>query len=613
MIKTQVSQLFKYFSREKNWKDQEYARELKNLKTLIILFFLLNLFLKVVFLQTTPPGATYDEIIYIGEAQSIITYGTDLTGNWKPWHLEPSDSYYTELTSTVLTPGFVLFPKNPILASKFVPLILGSMLPILLGLIAYRLKKDRTVFICTTGIATLNPWIFQFSRMGYDSLFSIGFYLIGIVILLYLQNWKKLWAILPFFLGFYQYQGHKALLVPLVGLVLLYLFLEKYQLQALLKKFKTIILDREMIAVSLTLLFSIFLTITYLIRLPNLTSGERISEFSFYDAETLTQQVNEERRLSLDSPFNSLFTNKYTVLGRSLASRFLNSFNPQRLFIEGHRAVDTFTVLDYGFFHLIDILALVVALAFIVKNSKDHKPLYFVLLFICIGALPNVIRTGSPWITFRGAFAFLGLALLMGVGLPGFFAEIKSKYKLLVPVLYVLCTLPFFFLYFVRYPITHTKYVGFYERVVASYIQRIGSESEVIIVPDRADATFNYLITYNKMLSEQNREQINHAAQTKEFEIDAIQIASTCPIDIETVTDTVPVFVHMSKKPCEPNQNQQTTTQIRSLIDAGLIFVVYNERLCSQYELGTYPSVKKNILAVETLSNQEFCQSFFSK
>ena len=462
-------------------------------------FFLLNLFLKLINIQSTPPAATYDEIIYVAEAQSIVKYGTDLTGTWHPWDLEPSDSYYTELTSTVLIPGFLLFPNNPILASKFIPLLLGSLLPVLLGLIAYRLRKKQAVFVITALIATLNPWIFQFSRMGYDSLFSIGFYSIGMVLLLYLKKWNKLWSMFSIFLGFYQYQGHKPLLAPLILICFLFLLFEKYDFRNLISNFKKILSDRDILASIFVLIFSISLTVIYLIRLPGLSSGERISEFSLFDQDELASAVNKERRLSLDSPVTSIFVNKYTVLSRTLVGRFLNSFDPERLFIEGNRAVDTFTVMDYGYFHLIDIGVIAMALIFFFEKKRDYKVLAFVFSYIIIGTIPNVIRTGSPWIIFRGGFAFLGLVILMGIGVSSFINNFKLSNKVLLLLIYILLTIPFFYVYFVRYPITHATHTSFYERVVASYVKR-SSDRRIIIVPDRADATFNYLISYNHQL-----------------------------------------------------------------------------------------------------------------
>jgi hypothetical protein len=104
-----------------------FSTSRRRMVVLLVVSFLINLVLKSAFIQSIPPGATYDEIVYVAEAQSILHYGTDLKGVWTPWRLEPSDPSYSELTSTTLIPGFLLFPSNPVLASKFMPVVLGSL------------------------------------------------------------------------------------------------------------------------------------------------------------------------------------------------------------------------------------------------------------------------------------------------------------------------------------------------------------------------------------------------------------------------------------------------------------------------------------------------------
>ncbi len=584
-----------------------------SLKKLVLIFFLINLGLKLFHIQYNPSALTYDEVIYTAEAQSIVKYGTDLKGGWKPWHLEPSDSYYTELTSTVLTPGFLIFPNNPILASKFVPVLLGSLIPIFLGLLAYRLRKNKNVFIVTTLFATLNPWVFQFSRMGYDSLFSIGFYLFGMVVLLYAKEWRKLWAVIPLFLGFFQYQGHKPLLVPLIFICVVFLFFEKYSVASVFKQFKKVITDKSIVAAKIVFIFSLVLTVSYLIRLPHLTSSERASEFSVYDEVQLSSSVNEARRMSLNSPVTSLFINKYTLLLTQLTDRFLNSFDLKRLFIEGDRRVDTFSVLDYGYFHLADIFIIVIALAFVIYNKKDFKTLAFVLSFILIGTLPNVIRTGEPWILLRGAFLFLGIILLSGIGIASFLDQLQKKYVLAFFAIYILATTPFFFAYFYRYPISHTKNIGFYERVLASYVSRsTTSDEEVFIVPDRDDATFVYLIHYNALLTEENKDQVSESMHSRKYAINSIHVEGGCTEEVKT-SENKKVVVYSMKEPCQPAVNSSAKVEIKSLIDSGTIFTIYNDTLCQDYNLGSYSHVKKNVFNIENLSNQEFCESFFSK
>ncbi len=587
---------------------------------LIVGFFILNLVLKIYKIHSVPPSLTYDEVIYTSEAQSIIRYGSDLTGNWHPWDLEPSDAFYTELTSTILVPGFLIFPNDFVLASKFMPLLFGSLLPILLGLIAYRLYRYISIFITTVIIATFNPWIFQFSRMGYDSLFSIGFYLIGIVMMFYLKKYKKIWSIIPFFLGFYQYQGHKLLLVPLVFLTFLFIIFEKIDLKKIKKSLTKMIAWTDFRVTLLILIFVVILTIVYMIRLPNLTSGKRSSEFSIVNQNELMTIVNTKRRLALESSVTPIFINKYFVLSQVILERFFDSFDPQRLFIEGNRKVDTFAVLDYGYFHLIDIFLIMASLLIVVINKeKKIKSIIFILFFILVGTLPNLVRVGTPWIIFRGAFSFLGIVILLGVGSGLVLKEVNFKARVVFISIYILAVTPFLFIYFYRYPITHTNNIAFYERVMANYIKRVGNEQKVVVIPDRMDASFKYLISYNSLLINTKKEDIQLVAWQQKQEdgrnqLNNLTLLKDCPRNINELSQETTLLVYITKQPCNPTSKLNEVTRIKSLIDSGLIYIIYNDKLCSQFNLGTYPLIKdSNDLNVEQLSNQQFCEIFFSR
>lgn len=588
-----------------------------SLQKLSVIILLINVILKSIFIQSIPPSQTYDEIIYASEAQSIVQYGTDLTGTWRPWYLAPSDSYYTELTSTLLTPGFLLFPNNPILASKVVPIVLGSLIPLFLALIAYRLSKSRRTFLFTALVATCNPWLFQFSRMGYDSLFSLSLYTAGMVILLYKKNWQKLWSLLPFFFGFYQYQGHKVLLVPITVLVLLYLLSEIISFEVIrtknLKKFFHQFWQHDVIATVIVVVCASVLTGAYLLRLPHIKSSERISEFSIYDEAEIAREVDEQRRMSFDTPITNLFINKYTVVLELLNTRFINSFDLDRLFIDGDKSIDTFTVYDSGFFHNTDIYVLIAAILFFIRNKKDRRAAFFILGLLIIGSLPNVVRTGNPWITFRGSLAFLGIVLLMGVGGSHALEQVNKRYRLLLILLYALSTIPFLFLYFFRYPITHTLSSGFSERILASYVSRVGKEQSIYVVPDRNDATFDYLIAYNNLLKDSNAEEIYQAAKTRDFSLGNVSIFGSCTDTVRAANLDTTVFVQTFKQPCELDTTPQGKIEVKSLLDTGTIFTIYNDTLCSQFELTAYPHLRQNKLKVEELTDKEFCTTYFSQ
>ena len=576
-----------------------------------LLFFIFNLSVKSFQILSVPPGQVYDEIIYVAEAQAILKYGTDLTGNWHPWQLEPSDSYYTELTSTVLLPGFFIFPNHPLLASKTVPLLAGSLLPVLLALIGYFVAKKRSVLVATALVATLNPWLFQFSRTGFDSLFSIFFYLLGIVLLLYGKDWQKLWSLVAFFLGFFQYQGHKPLLVPYVTLTLLLIVfsqLKKCNFMSILKQLKT----KQNLVLWLVWMGAIAIMASYLVRLPDLSSGVRMDEFSLFEGVE-TRTVDEQRRLALSNPMLNLMDNKYTLLFSTLISRFLYSFDLNLLFQRGNPVVDTFAVIDYGYFHLIDLVLLASGLMFLGTDKKIKNKTWYILAFILVGTIPSIIRSGTPWIIFRNGFAFVGMVLLAGYGLGSWLTTWRSKAGWLLISLYLVCALPFFYLYFIRFPVTYTKNNSFYERILASYVQR-QQDQQFAIIPDRVDSSFNYLLTYNKLINQANKKAIYRSAQTQNYQLANFTLYKDCPTQKLLELGDQVVIVDPVKEPCIPSSdNQASILEIKALVDSGTRFRIYNDRLCNRFLLTSYPNLHQNKFAVEKLSDEDFCTTFFSR
>jgi hypothetical protein len=591
-------------------------RSKKNLLFLLFLIFLSNFLLKIFRISSIPPGMTYDELVYVAESQVILKHGTDVSGEWRPWHFSPSKPLYSELTSTTLVPGFLLFPNNPMLASKIIPVLMGSMIPVFLALVIFYFFKNKTYLISVALVATLNPWIFQFSRMGFDSLFSIFFYLLGIVSLLYLKKWWKLLAIAPFFWGFFQYQGHKVILVPVVALIYLSLLIEKfieYKKGKSSEKLKKAFIKN--LPTLLVFVFTLLLTINYLSRLRTMSSSVRSEEFSLINQEVLANIVIEQRRLTLTSPLVEFFDNKLTACIDLVYRSLLKSFDPYLLFLRGDLVVDTFTVTDYGFFHRIDIVLILLFFILIARSVKNFSLiLFFIFLFIFIGTFPNLIKNQETWITFRGSFAFLGLVMMAGVGLGLFASQLKTKkIRIFLVLFYLLCTSSFFYTYFFRYPITQTLHKGFYQRVLANYIDR-NPDKKFVLVTDLTTATYDYLLTYNQYIETESELMMNEFAQESNKKIDngRIRIFESCPENLNTTVDENTILiVDWLKEPCDLEKKKTSDIEIVSLIDSGTHFSISNDQLCSQFSLLSHLDLKQNYLAVEKLDLETFCSSFF--
>lgn len=586
----------------------------KQLLIFLSLIFLINFVLKISKISSIPPGATYDEMVYITESQIILKYGTDASGQWQPWQLSPAQALYSELTSTTLIPGFLLFSNNQILASKIIPVLMGSMIPILLALIVYYFVQKNIFLISTTIVATFNPWIFQFSRMSFDSLFSVFFYLLGMVMLLYLKHCWKTLASLAFFWGFFQYQGHKIILIPFLLLFYLILFIQEFSIdkknrfkKAFIKTFPVLVM----------VLFSILLTSNYLLRLKTMEASTRINEFSLIDQNELSNMVMEKRKLALDSPLVKIYDNKLTVYFSIIAKRFLKSFDPLILFFRGDANVDSFAVTAYGFFHFVDILLICSFLILLAKHLKNYRLiLFFLISFTLLGTMPNLVKNQDTWITFRGAFVYLGLIMMSSIGLSLAIDLIKDKKKkILILLVYLLSVSPFFYLYFIRYPITQTAHRGFYQRILANYIKR-ASNNNFILITDSSAATYDYLLTYNQYIKTEPESQINAYANksVKKINNEQITIFETCPENLSALIDDKTVLiVDRIKEPCVLEKNLIEKSEIVSLIDSGTFYTITNDQLCSQFNLHSYVNLKENYLAIENLDLARFCTSFFVK
>lgn len=588
---------------------------IKKLLFLSTLIFLINFVIKWYKINSIPAGHTFDEIIYVSEAQSLLRFGTNLSQTWKPTDLEPADGMYSELTSSVLAPAFLIFPSKPIIASKIIPVIFGSLIPVLIALISHYFFSHKKIFIAVALVATTNPWLFQFSRTGFDSLFSIFFYLLAIVILLYSTKWLKLLSFPIFFLGFFQYQGHKPLLVPLLAVVIVSILIKKIKGRLTTKTVTSSI--KSLMPELIVFVLCFVLTISYLLRLNSLTTSIRSQEFTIVDQAEISHMVDEYRRLSFDTPFSKFFNNKLTLTTQLIFKRFLKSFDPTYLFIHGNAHVDTFSVLDYGFFHYHDLFLILAVFLLISKRKENNAGILFLLLFSAVGTLPNLIRNGEPWITFRGAFVFIGLVMIAGVSLGSLIQKLTVKQSMLVLGFYLLLTSPFYYTYFFRYPITYGKHSGFYERVLASYVKR-QPNANFLLITDRSDATFDYLATYNQYYQTDNDNELlaNPNAIIKTVDHGRVMITAQCPKDWSIIQSNTVIAIDLTKEPCEIPSEYQTNTpriEIKSLVDSGTRFKLYNDQLCHNQIIHRYQNLKQNLLVVEKLDDKLFCETFFMK
>lgn len=622
-------------------------------KLLITIILLSGLFLRLYKITAAPPVISHDEVYYPVQAKSLALSGKDLSGKWQPLTFTAANELYAELPGVIMTPAALLFKNNQFLAARTTHIVLGTLLPLLLAGVVYELTKSKVYAVSTLLIAQFNPWIFQFSRMGFDSLLSLFFYFLGIYLFLKNKNWQILWSFIPFLLGFFMYQGLKIVFIPMVVILVVYKFFESKKLLSIKN-----ILDSKPLFVFCLMALSL-LTFFY-IKLSSQKAGGRLSNMIFFDTDHIQAQVNLERQQAIANPYQKLFTNKVTVITREFLDNYFETFNPILLFVKGEPLRNPFSVWSTGIFYTVDALLIMYGLITLFRYKPYQGAAWFLSAFILIGPLPSAINSQGSWIMFRSSFMFMNLLMLAGIGFGSFWQlhkaepEETSKNSIAVPFLinilqdkalfknskkkfsitfkinisvyaikavklgfalvYLVSIVGFGYQYFYRYPFIGTKDIYFSERLFTSYTQRLPKDQKILILGSEDEFLLYEYLFYSNALNKQSLAQIRDNYNDHNFTIGNVTISTNC-LDLSKLDEATTIIYHTTVMPCQGQSLDAvvptyTQTVIPSLIDSGGVFRIINDRLCSQYDLHRFSNVNQDVFSVEELSNQDFCQNF---
>ncbi|MDA1079249.1 MAG: hypothetical protein O2840_01000 [bacterium] len=571
----------------------------------IFVVLLCSLVLRLHKLSTLPSVISHDEIYYIVEAKTISISGKDPTGTWHPSNLIPANSLFAELPGTVMAAAAKLFPENTVFAGRLTSAVMGALLPLFLAGVVFELSKSKRLFFITFLLASVNPWMFQFSRMTFDSLFSLFFYFFGFYIFLRLSGYKKLLALVPFILGFYQYQGLKVIFFPFVLITAAAVVLQGGEKDTSRKRLQPVLV--------FLLLASVFF-VWQVVRITNLDVGARTNDLIFANRSNFQIEAGVQQQQSIENKFQRVFVNSYTVMARSAAQAYLESFNPRQLFVHGEARRNPFSVWSLGIFHLIDAPLMAIGLITLWRK-KSHKTLALIIsLLLLIGPLPSALQTNDTWIMFRSSLLFISLLAVSSYGMytisklnRGIFTAVILTYSIFVA--------QYFYEYFYRYPIYGTQGKYFAERVLGEYIKRTPKTQTISVYADEKYFVFLEILVSANLITPETITQLQRSFQSEEYRIANVSVDTACfPTGIDWSTTTV--IKDSTTAHCVADENEQILatlpkSAIASLLDSGAIFTVYNDQFCAQYGLGNSLFIRKDVFNFEKLSDEAFCRYFF--
>lgn len=555
------------------------------MKRAVFIILLAALFLRIINLNSVPPGIANDELNIAINAESLLKTGVNIpgvvTGIIGKNSGDLSMGIHSEISSYLIVPFIALFGFNS-LAIK-IPFMLASLGIVIVGYFLTKRLFNQKIALITMALLSVNPWLIFFGRSGYESILSSFFYLLSILLIINLSGWKKLYALLPLAAGFLCYFSAKTLILPI----------------ALVASFASIILNKERNLKPLAVLNGLILAfvVSYLLILPKTPAGARINELKSYEFSRI---VNLKRTAGLESIMALPFENKIIEDLRIRIPVSFGEFNLNYLFFNGQpESIPSLSIPDHSFMYLIDLPLVILGIIFMANKFK--KQLAILLSFIVVTLIPNFLNLQGTTYSIRTVVLFPLLGIISAVGI----YSLKNKILRIIAVLiYFVFVLNFCYIYFNRLPVEKSEGWFLSQRVLSRYISETISKYPgtkiVFVTKEPKLAFYRYLLYSGKYKGSQEIILLNTKIANKVYEIGNLKITDECFNNATIISST---------SGC-PKTKGNT---IKSIYDAGDMYVLSNDVLCKEYTKNQYPLIKSiKTLVVEKLSTEDFCKSYIS-
>ena len=568
---------------------------------IFLLILLLAFFIRLILLSVVPPSLTNDEVNIIINAQSILKTGKNIPGVVTGILGKPlgdlGGGIHSEISSYLIIPFLLVFGfKWPLVKLPFVFAGLGIV--VVIYLLTKKLVNNKAAFYAVL-VSAINPWSIHFARAAYESIFSSFFYLLAIYFIVSKKNWKILWSLPFFILGFLSYFSAKTLLLPLTVLSILIVRLIKPKIS----------LKPVLILNLIVLLFLLF----YIPLMRDHPSGERFKEF---DRQNLSQLVNKNRTESINFPLIEIFENKYVEDLKIRTKASLGIFSPNFLFLDGiPESTPALSIPGHAPLYFIELPFIILGLVFL---ARKHPKILVILLGITVTTLiPNFLNLQGTTYMLRAVYFFPILTIFAALGIYYLMHEsvfLKTARFIVFPILlviYVFSFANFAYHYFAKTPIVPNEGWFFHQRTLSKYIKSTTNKFEnsiIVYTPESKHAFFRYLLFSGNYEDKKKITEINKLIDSRKYELKKVTFVNECP-RIEDI-ENKPDFIHIiSARMCSGFEGNS----IASLKDAGHIYIIVNDKLCGSFVKRRYPLIKDyKYLNVEKLEDREFCENLIN-
>ncbi len=448
-------------------------------KIILLALVLLGLGLRLFRLDSRPLGFTWDEAALGYNAYSLLKTGRDEYSQILPVIFKSFGDYKPGSYVYFAVPSIAAFGLNEF-ATRLPSAIFGTLLIIIIYLLIKTSPltpllnlgegnaRGEVWALASAFLLAINPWSLYFSRGAWEANVAVSLTTLGV--LLFIKR-RYLTSTLFFGLTFLTYQGAK-MFTPLLILSLLLIY--RPNIKLLIKP----------------LIFLIFLIFPILLGLS--TQSGRLRVFSVFSYTRRPDTIREILRQDNGNSFLfSLFHSELIDQGRGVLQRYLNHLSPYFLFFAGDWQNLRHSVPYYGYFHLPEILTILIGLVVLLRTNNQLTKLLIAWLLLAplSSALSRDLVSGV-----RSLPLFVPLVIISGVGL----ARLSRRRLLFYSYTLILL---FFFIYYLDLFYIHSPnftavdMVYPYKPVLAVIKQHL-SEYQKVIFSDKLGQPYIFTLFY---------------------------------------------------------------------------------------------------------------------
>jgi 4-amino-4-deoxy-L-arabinose transferase-like glycosyltransferase len=446
---------------------------IKYLKLLILIFFVVNLILRVWQIDRVPVSLFGDEIDVGLQAHSILTTGKDYLGNKFPVMFHSFSEYRLPMQLYLTIPFIKIFGLSEI-GVRCASIGMGIFSIFAFYLLTRQLFGKRIGVISALFMA-YSPWHFLYSRQANDAGILLPFVLLGTYYFIKSKassNFYK--SVISFALSIYAY-AISSLFTPLYFLGSLLIYRNRF-----LKMDRKIILK--------AFLLGVIIVSPYFVATLSGSTTKRFSNIGLLNTKTLSEEVVSSRIWS-NTDLARFIYNKPTVAIQNLFNGYMQALSSDFLFAEGdpnpRQSVSDFGMMYHFDFTLV-VLGLISIYGIYKKEPMKRKYLYIIISWFLLSPIPSILTRDGGTHASRLILILPPLLIFSALGFDLLLSSFKKNYFSKLALIFVLAWMlfdvtKFVHRYFVIWPNESWRFwqTGFEETL--SYAREHDQEYERII------------------------------------------------------------------------------------------------------------------------------------